>query len=963
MFWSKKDFLVLIFLSTTVLSAQILLEGDSAAAANTSFSFNVLKKYLNNNTFDLYVGRNDATDAGAATDVKNYALSVIKAGTTAFIPLSPAQAWVNGVENSDNPLHGEKISQLGYFSQGPLVVRADALQHLYYLASGASSNLSSVLKIENVKDAQGASASNGSTTSGIVRIAGSSNYAFAAVGKNGSTFGVVGAGIALIKEIKNGLEQIAAVTGDTGIKALPLDPSSSELKITTNLASIDATIVDMYWDDILQRLYICVKATGAGGATDGALGVVVGYVEVVDGAPKLKFSAFAPASSAVFNNQTYIVGGIGADTVTEIQQVKTMHTSAGTSYLITLGNAASSKADQTVSALPLVNKKPASVYADNESYLTDPEQGTLASKTVNAGINLKEYFKSNKQISYFVGRGFQVAASVTADLTIQTDKAAQVGGDFAPGIVLDMRVYKDAVFISVSGNDDEAQVYSSQALLDGAGAIKAWTPWRPVMRPVTTANRVYGLEYQPAVGRLYTMEGSSSSAVNIVKTSIWSQGLKDGLLGGTTSDNSVGFESLLSSAFLQENGGIQGLLDFPKETVAFSQTEGQRLSMMVATGYKKIMLIETGQDNGSSKFTPNIGSFFSADNIAVTNGALDVPRTANTKIITISGGVLDTVGAISTATILWKTSATASGYLVIGGVGGVAILRASGGTGWTSKLQKSFENIGTDLSFEIIGNYSHVRKVVADGQFLYVLTNKTFDRIPASQLTGTITPTVLATPADLGLASFDSFSDVVVSSKLALLATSRGLYRVGNGKDISTETSASAVDWTLISFTEGPAAVTRLVPVGTTSLEYDFAQQNGGGMVYVLASSVGEQLSAVYRLAIRNISSAAIDATTVEQIPDDILSTVVGPYAHIGSYRNYFTTDGALPVVTRSYYNVTAAVAQAFPSSLTAGARLRPRTLAPLPLIAGQNEIGKLVTNSALGSKIIPTDDGSLILE
>ncbi len=966
MFWSKKYLLILALISSTTLRTQLLLEGDTAATAGNTFSFNIAPKYFNNNSSELFVGRNDATNVNDTDDVKKYALSGVKSLGTKFLPLTPEKAWVNGIKNSDNPLYGEQISLVGYFSNGPLVVRADAPEHLYYIASGSSTGVSSVLKVEDVKDAQGATDSAGSTTAGIIKVAGSKFYTFAAVKKNGGDFGVAGAGVALIKEINSGLEQVAAVTGDTGVKALPLNLSSTELLITSDLASIDPSIIDMHWDDTLQRLYICVKATGASGGSDGARGVIVGYVQNVDGVPKLKFSAFAP--TAAFNGTTYIVGGVGSSVVADIQKVRTMHTSTRASYLITLGNAAGSNATTTVSALPLVNKRPASLLAGDNDYLTDTTQGTLASKTINAGTNLKAFFKTTREISVLQGRGFQVPASTESHLTAQTDIAAQVGGQrtdelVTPGTVLDMQVHKDTVFVSVDAGEDQVRVYSSQALLDADGAIKGWTPWRSVMRGVTGTDEVYGIGYQSTLGHSFTLEGATSSSIKTVKTSKWAKSSKNGLLQGTTSDGAVGFEGLINGAFTTENGAVQGLFDFPKETTAFTSTPGERLSMMIATGYKKIMLIETGQDNGSNLFVPHIGSFSHADNVAITDGVLDAARTTNTKLITISGGALDTVGAISAATIMNAT--TNGGYVIVGGVGGVAILRAtSGGSGWTAgSLKKSFENIGTNKSFAIIGSYTHVRKVLADGQFLYVLTNKTFDRIPASQLNGAVTPTVLATPEDLGLQSFESFSDVVVSNKLALLATSKGLYRVGNSKNISTETSASDVDWTLVSLNEGPTPVTRLVPIGTTHLETDFAQQTGGGMIYALAASVGQQLSSVYRLAVRDISSSAIAATTVEYIPDNILSTAGEPQGHFGNYKNYFATDGALSTVTQSTYNATAASAHAFPITLGAGAILRPKSLGAIPLFAEQLEIGRLITSTALGSKIIPTSDGFLILE
>jgi hypothetical protein len=949
MFWSKKFFLGFLFLLNGIIHAQVLLVGDSAAATGDSFSFDVLAKYFDESNSDLYIGRNDAADAGDTTDKKQYALSVIKKGALNFLPLAPEKAYVNGVANTDNPLFGQKISEIGFLAGKPLVVRSDLLTNLYYLSSGALTD-SVILTAEDVKDA------NAATTAGIVKIAGSGSYAFAAVKPNGGDFGDYYSGIALIKNNTVSLGQVAAVAKNAVVKAVRLDRTTASLQITSDLASIDTSIIDMHWDVLLQRLYVCIQATGNNNSgDDGARGVVMGYVQTVDGVPKLNLTPFSPTTFAGTN---YIVGAKGEDVVVDIQKVRTLHASTGVSYLITLGNAKETLVNTTVSALPLVNQRPASTFLNNRKYLTSADHGVLASKVINAGTNLKEYFETNGEIACFIGRGFQTVASALGDLTAQTEVPAKVGGGVAPGAVLDMQVFKDTVYVSVDGNAYEARVFSSQALFDVNGAIKAWTPWRAVMRPATGTDEVYGMGYQPSMGWMYTMEGATSADVKKVKTSIWSKPSKDGLLGGTTTDSAVGFESLLGSAFSKDNGGIQGLFDFPKETTAFSQTADEKLSMMIATGYKKIMLIETGQADGAN-FLPHVGNFNHADNITITDGVLNVVRTVNTKTVTISGGALDTVGAISTATIMNAT--TNGGYIIVGGVGGVAILRATtGGAGWTAEnLQKAFNGIGVNKSFITLGSYSNVRKVIADGQYLYVLTDKTLDRIPASELNGVVTPITLATPSGLGLKLSDSFSDLLVSSKLALLATSKGLYRTGNGKNITTETTPALVDWTKITLSEGPEPVTRLEAVSTTMLETDFAKTNGG-MVYVLAASVGDQLSAVYRLTTRDISGSAISATTVEFIPDKLLSSIVGPYAHLGSYKNYFTTDGALPVISRSKYNATAASVQDFSdqSLLT-----KPKFFNVITLSEGQTAVGKLVSNSALGSKIIPTNDGSLILE
>jgi hypothetical protein len=944
--WSKKSLLSIVLVCVSSVQGQLLLQGDVESTTNT-FSFNVLSHALDSR-FSLYVGRTDAS-TGATDTASTYALAAVQAGFQKFYPLAPEKVYLNGVKDSTNPLIGEKISLLELFQDAPLVVRADAPQNLYWVASGSRSHTIEVLQLENIKDAQGATDVDGSTTAGVLALASAKNYIFAGVKKNGGNFGVAGSGIALIGKSGVTLSQNSAVTGDTGVKAIGIDPTTAQLKITNDLQAIDATTLDMHWDETLERLYVCVKATGDA-AAGGARGVLMGRLEavprIVDGQTiyeaKLKLVDFVPAGA--FAGTDYIVGAQGAGVVADIRKVRTMHTSTGVSYLITVGNsAADGDEDKTVSALPLVNKKVTAVAGD-VSWVTDNTHGALADKTVNVGTNLQTTFQISGEVSFFKGRGFQTPATAEADLTNQADVPAQVGAGVAPGQVLDIIVHKDTVIITISANDEEAQTYSSQALFDGDGAIKGWTPWRVVSTKARSATSyISGIEYQPKQGNVYTLEGNSYALSNRVKTTRWD------LL---TQSSLFGFEFAGS-----EIGGIHNFIDFPKETAAFTQTAGDRLALLVATSYKKIALLQVGADNGANVFVPH-STLVHDDNLVLTSGAIDTAVTANTKIISVAGGALDTLGAITTAAILNETGANNGGYLVVGGTGGVAVLRANDGTGWpVGDLEKGFANIGTNLSFAIIGSYSNVRKVVADGQFLYVLTNKTFDRIPAGELDGDVTPTVLATPSDLGLTTFDSFSDVLVSSKLALLGTSAGLYRTGNGKNISTEAVAADVDWTKITLSDGPESITRLYPISPSTLEKEVAATGNGGMIYVLASSATQEQSALYRLAVADISGTAIVDTSVRQLPDNQIESVTGPYAYLGNYRTHFFTDGALSITSRPHYIDTPAVFKSFPNRFKAGSYYLPRRENTITLAGDNLAVGQVVRNFASGALYVPTSD------
>ena len=107
----------------------------------------------------------------------------------------------------------------------------------------------------------------------------------------------------------------------------------------------------------------------------------------------------------------------------------------------------------------------------------------------------------------------------------------------------------------------------------------------------------------------------------------------------------------------------------------------------------------------------------------------------------------------------------------------------------------------------IIENYRHIRHLQVDGKYLYVLTNKTFDRInfadiynPESQHMdeSRLSVKTLATPASLGMPN-GSFADALVSHKLGILGTSFGLFRVANGCDITSE---QQITWTHVNLPE-----------------------------------------------------------------------------------------------------------------------------------------------------------------
>ncbi len=946
-------------------NGRVVITGDADAPAGKSFSFDVSQSAGDTGLF--YTARFSSTDNISPDSIRQFSVAGCSILNSTFSPLAPTLVNLNGVADQANPLIGQKIAAMGLYRTTPVVVCNDTPSNLYWISSGLGSTPVVVTSITGIKDAQGIQNVDGSVTAGVLKIAASNNYIFNIVKKTGGNFGDIGSGVALLQAGYTGIIQCAALLNDTGIKAVPLDPTLNFLTIGTT-PTFDHTILDMVWDEVLQRGYIVFQSTGNGAGTDGAIGIAMVYLagtQVLNEIgkyiiiPKVIIAPFV--QGALFTGTNTILGGVGAGTVACLRKVRVMHTTTGPSYLVVVGNASNTNNQKTVYALPIVDKRLVNLRS---TVWTDPSHGVLASKVINSGTNLTTLYDTNVTPSRIVRRAFQVAPTVPSHLPIETDASAQVGGGVTIGNIQDIQVFKDTVFVStVTGTADFAGIFYSQALLDNNGAIKAWTPWQQVINATDSTTGFFGISFDSNQGTMFALQGSSSSTIDTVISSTWGAGATDNLLGGLTTDETVGFNDQLQQTF-SATEGIYGLFDFPKNSVGFTTTVGSRTSLMLATGYEKIVLVETGQDNGANYFAPRIGNFVGSDNKIFTTGTISSAPTSNTYMITMSGGALANLGAITSATLVKETTYSYGTYLVIGGTGGLAVLRAEDGTGWTS-LQKSFNGIN-NFSWVQLGSYTNIRKLTSDGQNLYVLTNKKLDRIPTAQLQGsTVTPVPLATPTSLALPQFGSFSDCVVSGDLALLATSMGLYTTGAGGVISTATGTESALWNKISVAEGPTAITRLVPFSTTGFSYDIAKDTIGGQIDVLASSVGYKLSSVYRFSIAD-ATGGVTSTTVQRIPDGLLLGIISPYVHIGEYRNYYITDGAVPFITRSAYGNNLALLQALPSDLGFAepfTGMIARHIQSIPFQTTPTRIAGIVRNSALGSLIVVTNDGLQILE
>jgi hypothetical protein len=652
--------------------------------------------------------------------------------------------------------------------------------------------------------------------------------------------------------------------------ASALDVTSSVVKIGNDVVSI-ANAIDMYYSETLKRLYIALQVEGAGAATDGARGVVVG--RLIDG--KLTFAPIAPDAALAL--QTGIIGATGANTQVSIHKVRVMRTTTGLDYLIVVGNVGDPSSTQNqVYALPLVNTN-----LDAAGY--DPLiQGTLANVTA-APVNF--YTPATQNVcstlpSMFNGRAFIDPAVQPDEIWTDTSVQAVVGITALPaGNITDINVSNDVVFVSVAdpAMNQNPGIFYSQALFDETGVIAAWTPWQ---RVAGTIDPVYGFTYKSMYASFGWLTGQTSLTVNTVKESVW----------GTGDPNQLGdLVSVLSTLFPKPAGGIQGFFDLPLNSPGLFD-----ISVFIATGLKKVALIQSGS-TVSGTYSPTFGDF-SSGLIEFTDGTVtQTLPVGNSLVVAISGGVLDAIGPIVASTIGVNVT-TQNGYLFVGGACGLAVLTQPDGTGWdtTSTLSTDLTGLVAGMQFVSLGNYCFVRKLIYDEGFLYVLTDTKLDRIAIASsdfASGTLSVTTIATIDDVDCSESGTLLDVVVSSSFAVLASSNGLYRAGNYANIRTAVDAAAVNWTEVTIPEGEPVVQQLQPIASNSLPNGLAKTANGNL-YILDAYAGLDFAQENRYTVQEVVSQPISSMTIAPLPDMKVKDILTSFDTFANYKNLIYFDG-----------------------------------------------------------------------
>ncbi|MEX0940278.1 MAG: hypothetical protein WDZ41_02880 [Candidatus Babeliales bacterium] len=469
----------------------------------------------------------------------------------------------------------------------------------------------------------------------------------------------------------------------------------------------------------------------------------------------------------------------------------------------------------------------------SKKLLLDKDHGAIAQKQCVPDIRFYR-----EKYSRFRGRLLYDSVQAPEDFYSDLDQSVQVGaGIELPDIVEIFSLWDCVVALRGDGKRITSIVYS-QALFDGEGKIVSWTSWLPMP---TGSRNILGIEYDQDNSALVFLEKTENNFINLTKSSWVCE--QDQI-----EDNQLRIlQSKITTEFPKETGGVQNLFEFIPSFCKES-------AILVATGNKKVILTTIG---------------------------------THQSIFTLQNPVLDQLGPILAADMIEDDCGI---RLLVGGVNGVAI-----SSNLYPLLESQAENSvdSTRIVFDKIGDCRYVQKIIHDNEHLYILTRNSLERCIHSQL-GTLSKSVLLADAKQLQVKF---TDVLVSKSLGLLGTTRGLIRIGNGKDIRSIKNHQEANWVPVHLPIDNLFITKLYPLCCSNNQADVGLN---GQVYVLSNVASQNNSQVFRLFIKDVSIYGVNNETVQLVGDYCFKDQETSFINFGGYRNNFATDGLLHVSCRN---------------------------------------------------------------
>jgi hypothetical protein len=620
---------------------------------------------------------------------------------------------------------------------------------------------------------------------------------------------------------------------------------------TISLLPIEFT---MFGDTVLNTAYIGISGSG----TTGIRAITAEeqeavYESALDTAPLNNIIATQSSNKNIF-----------------INKISVIHTSTGLSYLIVLGGQDDIKENTTnrIYALPLVNLPSSKDFK----------------KLANINQTTTMLFNSKYPMRY-LGTFFIEPAEKQGDLYKSDDIGAKVGRgpllidggtDKFLFTINSIESFRDTVFAlsSFNGQIDAGigGIFFSEAIFDETGAINCWTPWQ---RKNLVGN-YSAQKYIPELGAHIMIPSISNKTVlqtEWSKIGPWCQGL-----------NNIYKELPII------NSGIQKIVDISHfhNGVASSDALNPLLkpSFSFYLGYKTVIIQQTSNNSGLIPLKTNKSKVFKDGSLSGFNSS------ENISTIGFVGGELDNAGAIVTAAIGFIENTDC--WLIVGGSNGLFILSNSDGTGCGKTLLKNnFEGLTPEMSWKKIGNFKNIKKIVAQNNYLYVVSNDSVDQIniyPENIKKGLkIEIKNLAKASDFSLTEYPSFNDGIFSGNAWIIASNSGLYSFINNK------------WKKIELPGGEYSPLYLFPISANGNPDDWAKgkpldsnnrKQVSGNIYLATTSIPTHQSEVYRLIVYGTDDG-VTASSIKILNNFFLQNQPTYYVNPGSELLSIIGDGA----------------------------------------------------------------------
>lgn len=725
--------------------------------ANSQVAFNKAL-YLNDGNALLL----SADKLGAEKKNLILARTIVSQDEPIIIPMAPDKVTLNQSSEQDNPLLAEDavINNLADMHSFPVctVTAKDTEATTVYLINGAN-GLAMFKNDDPIADAAGTA-----IDKSIVGLEASRSAIFAmvpAAGKNFSDNDGIDRGVSIVKA-----ENTKLVPAQKAVKLDAMAYNLTNTSATVNLAFYDnadtvgnnaithaqlGEKVAMYWDDKLKRLFIGLEARRDSASelnkAGGILNIAVGRFDKANAsapvADVFKISSIVESpSKALFydtsavsdpNKKNVIDRVVGfyfdsssnppdakipfnTDVVLATEMIRTMHTSTGKDYLITLGRMSDGVTTvREVYALPLQG------VAANPDDTTPQKVGTLAK------------------------RDFSGPPLTIDDMPLNTDvRVGGQSGSLSDSVnVTDIFVQGDAVYICLAGltqpvgaattQSNQVGIFQSNALFDATGFINGWTPFTRVMGSVA---RVYGGGLNAKTGSYLFLTETNEADISKPffdpnNPNVYADNISTVCKTRWGLTNSVNnLSGLLASLFPFESLSVHQVNNFDEKTPGFSQDGGNdHISVMGAIGYDSVALIQSGKTVGASNlFMPETKFFVNGPNQNVF--------------------LFDRDPALKKAAPLFYSELARSeepneGWFFVAGCDSVVVLRKANGQGFDSGA--GLENLslidfpGSGYSFKELvptsstTSFLNLRKIMCLNRVLYIVGK---DKIYAVDLEG-----------------------------------------------------------------------------------------------------------------------------------------------------------------------------------------------------------------------------------